>query len=92
MNIDEVSIGTPFYRCYMNLDQHKVVETWIYYGYEKFEHTTPDCDLPFHFFKFGLHGGSPQSPYFLAIPNKRHFKRSMLTWDKLLKSMSKLDT
>ena len=87
-NIDDAKLGTPFYRCYVNLEQRRVVETWIYYGYQRLELTDPDCDLPYHYYKFALHGGNPNSPYYIAIPNKKHVEISMLTWEMLLDSMS----
>ena len=90
MNIDDVPIGTLFYRCFQDPEQHKIVETWIYCGFQEFERTDPDCDLPFHYYKFQLSGGDPQSPYSIRIPSKRLFDLYMQTWDELLEEVLEL--
>ena len=68
-------------------DSSPSIETWMYQGIKKFNHSSTSCDTPYHFLVFQrVTAGGPAEER-IKVPSVAQARRSYLSWEQLCRNI-----
>jgi hypothetical protein len=86
MLVEDLEVGSTYYRFYVSKGRTPIVETWVYRGYKKLSSNSNRCDMPYFFYQFELYSANIESTSIVNFPNKAEVEHSMKEWGDFLEA------